>query len=75
MSLLFSKIHGLGNDFIVINELQNEVVQDKEDFAKRFCKRRFSAGADGVLFLCKPSSKEADFKMRIFNSPSVQITG
>lgn len=66
MEISFSKIHGLGNDFIVINEMQKEIVKDKSSFAKQSCNRHFSVGADGVLFLCK--SGKADFRMRIFNS-------
>ena len=64
--MIFSKIHGLGNDFIVINELKKETVKDKSDFAKKYCGRHLGIGADGVLFLC--ASKKADFRMRIFNS-------
>ena len=66
MEVEFSKIHGLGNDFIVVDELQKEKVNDKEGFSKKYCKRHTSIGADGVLFMCKSDS--ADFKMRIFNA-------
>lgn len=66
MKVFFSKIHGLGNDFIVINELEKAVVKNKPDFAKKYCKPKFFVGADGVLFL--QSSKKADFKMQIINS-------
>ncbi len=68
MEIEFSKIHGLGNDFIVINEMEKTIVpqEKKADFAKKFCGRKFSAGADGVLFIQK--SKKADFKMQIINS-------
>jgi len=62
----FSKLHGLGNDFIVITELEKEKIKNKKEFSEKQCKRNFSVGADGVLFLC-PSQK-SDFKMRIFNS-------
>lgn len=70
MIVQFSKMHGLGNDFIVVNEMQEEVIaeRDKEFFAVNNCKRRISIGADGVLFLCKPRSPNADFRMRIFNA-------
>jgi diaminopimelate epimerase len=63
----FLKIHGLGNDFIVINELDGLVVPErkKKAFAKQYCNRKFSVGADGILFV--QSSKKADFKMRVFN--------
>lgn len=66
MAIEFSKIHGTGNDFIVIDELGKEIVGNKAGFAKRFCDRHKGVGADGVLFL--QTSKKADFKMRIFNS-------
>ena len=64
----FSKIHGLGNDFIVVNELCGEEVPENEkaSFAKKHCSRRFSIGADGVLFL--QTSEKAGFKMRTFNA-------
>ena len=40
MEISFSKMHGLGNDFIVVNELRLEAVaeKDKAPFAKKFCK-------------------------------------
>ncbi len=67
MKVGFSKIHGIGNDFIVVSELSGEAVPEarKAAFAKRFCRRKFSIGADGVLFLQK--SAKYDFMMRIFN--------
>ncbi len=67
MEIAFAKIHGLGNDFIVVNELGGERIRDKAAFARQHCQRHESVGADGVLFLCN-SSKVADFKMRIFNA-------
>jgi diaminopimelate epimerase len=66
MGTVFSKIHGLGNDFVVINELQREAIKKKSEFAKKYCCVHTGIGADGVLFLCK--SKVADFKMSIFNA-------
>src|SRR3989338_9463056 len=67
MKISFLKIHGLGNDFVVINELNKIQVpeKDKKAFAEKYCNRRFSIGADGVLFL--QSSQKADFRMRVFN--------
>lgn len=64
----FLKMHGLGNDFIVIDERKEIKVPEelKHNFAKKKCNRKFSVGADGVLFL--QSSKNHDLKMRIFNS-------
>jgi diaminopimelate epimerase len=60
----FTKLHGNGNDFILIDEYDGEVVHDKPGFAARYCDRRFGIGADGVLFLMK--SDHADIRMRLF---------
>ena len=62
----FTKIHGNGNDFIIIDEFNKVVVPDnvKPGFAQKYCDRRFGIGGDGVLFLSKSSS--ADLKMRLF---------
>ncbi len=69
MIVSFSKLHGIGNDFIAVNELQRELIEEKDKsfFATKNCKRRVAVGSDGVLFLCKPKGREADFRMRMFN--------
>jgi diaminopimelate epimerase len=63
----FWKMHGLGNDFIVIDN-RNGQSPEKElgKTAVKLCKRYFSIGADGLLVLS--SSAVADAKMRIFNA-------
>ncbi len=63
----FWKMHGLGNDYIVIDD-RNERIPQKElsKLAKRLCSRRFSVGADGLLIV--RNSETADFRMRILNS-------
>jgi diaminopimelate epimerase len=62
----FTKLHGNGNDFIIIDEYYQKVVPDniKPAFAEQYCNRRFGIGADGVLFLSR--SDLADIKMRLF---------
>ncbi|MBN2331096.1 MAG: diaminopimelate epimerase [Candidatus Aenigmarchaeota archaeon] len=67
MEVDFTKMHGLGNDFIVISELDSAAVDeaDKPAFARDFCRRNISVGADGVLFL-QPSDG-CDLRMRMFN--------
>ncbi|HJH32769.1 MAG TPA: diaminopimelate epimerase [Methanosarcinaceae archaeon] len=62
----FTKLHGNGNDFIVINEFGKNIIPDdkKADFAVKYCNRRFGIGADGVLFIS--GSNKADMKMRLF---------
>jgi diaminopimelate epimerase len=62
----FFKIHGNGNDFIIIDEYYEKIVPDdaKPAFAETYCDRRFGIGGDGVLFLSRSNS--ADMKMRLF---------
>jgi len=60
----FAKLHGNGNDFILIDEYDGEIIPDKPGFAATYCDRRFGIGADGVLFLSK--SEHADLRMRLF---------
>jgi diaminopimelate epimerase len=61
----FSKMHGLGNDYVVINALHDAPADDVHALAKRLCDRHFGVGADGLI-LVLPSQK-ADFRMRIIN--------
>ena len=64
----FTKWHGTGNDFVVIDCTEkNPVAQEnRADFAKKFCDRHFGIGADGILFI--DNSTAADFRMRIVNA-------
>ena len=64
----FTKMHALGNDYVVINETENTVVPEdkKNPFSAEISTRRFNVGADGVIFACK--SDKADVRFRIFNS-------
>ncbi len=63
----FIKYHGCGNDFIIVDELEREIIPEKYKgiVSKKICKRRFSIGADDLLDLV-PSSR-ADAWMRIFD--------
>ncbi len=61
----FWKMHGLGNDYVVIDDLDQKII-DAAGLAKKLCERRFSVGADGLLLVY--NSTVADVKMRIFNS-------
>ncbi len=62
----FWKMHGLGNDYVVIDN-RNGVLNEGElpKLASKICNRRFGIGADGLLLIYP--SKKADVKMRIFN--------
>ena len=67
MATTFSKYHGLGNDFILVdNRQQSEPVLTPEQ-AVTLCDRNFGIGADGVIFAL-PGEHGADYTMRIFNS-------
>ncbi len=58
-----------GNDFILIDEREDRIVEEKKGQIARFlCRRRFSVGADGVLFLCAPTTSSYDVRMRVFNA-------
>ncbi len=61
----FWKMHGLGNDYIVIDNRDHKII-DATKLAKKICERRFSIGADGLLLVS--SSRVAAVKMRILNA-------
>ncbi|KRE51822.1 diaminopimelate epimerase [Paenibacillus sp. Soil724D2] len=61
----FTKMHGLGNDFIIIAG-EKELPADADQRAIQLCNRFFSIGADGIVYILP--SDNADFKMRIMNS-------
>lgn len=65
MKFSFSKWHGLGNDFVIVNGF-TEKIDNYQQMAIEVCDRHFGVGADGLVVLL-PSSI-ADFQMRIFNS-------
>lgn len=62
----FTKMHGLGNDYICINCLENILAENKlPQIARYMCNRNFGIGADGLILV--QESTIADIKMRIFN--------
>ncbi len=61
----FTKMHGTGNDYVYINNINKEV-EDVENLARYISNRHFGVGSDGLILICK--SDIADFKMRMFNS-------
>lgn len=67
MLLKFTKMHGLGNDFVVINALEQTVELDREQ-VRRIARRRFGIGCDQVLVIRPGRGGEADFLYSIYNS-------
>src|SRR5215213_1868029 len=63
----FSKFHGLGNDYLVIEAEQLSDVSDLGGFARRICNRHYGAGGDGIAIIGKVNGDDADFSCRIFN--------
>lgn len=67
----FSKLSGAGNDFVIIDNRQNIIPEDRADFISKVCARRISVGADGLLLV--ENSDIADFKMRYYNSDGGEV--
>jgi len=63
----FTKFHGLGNDYLVIEGEQLAGVGDLGEFARRICNRHYGAGGDGIAIISKAKTDDADFNCRIFN--------
>lgn len=64
--LPFAKMSGTGNDFILIDHRSPRVSPElMPEFARLVCRRRFSVGADGLIFI--ENSDRADFQWRFFN--------
>ena len=69
--LEFGKYNGLGNDYIIIDDIKWRIPEIKKSaFALKLCEIHFSIGADGLIFVCE--SKDADIKMRIFNNDGLE---
>ncbi|WP_353931387.1 diaminopimelate epimerase [Okeanomitos corallinicola TIOX110] len=67
MAIEFTKYHGLGNDFILIDNRSSLTPVITPEKAIKLCDRHFGIGADGVIFAL-PGQKGTDYSMRIFNS-------
>ena len=61
----FTKMHGIGNDFVVLDKRFDDT-NNYEELAKSICHRRFSIGADGMLLV--KESEIADIKMSYYNA-------
>ena len=67
MALPFTKFHGFGNDYIVIESEELAGFADLGEFARRICNRHYGAGADGIAVISREHADGADFRVRIFN--------
>ena len=65
-------MHGLGNDFVVIDAINQQISLTSEQI-KFIANRHFGVGCDQLLLVEKPVSKNADFKYRIFNADGSEV--
>ena len=69
----FTKMQGLGNDFIVIDNIDGDVSLSVEEIRK-LSDRRFGIGFDQLLMVENPINKEADFRYVIFNADGSEVS-
>ncbi len=71
MKLSFTKMHGLGNDFVVLDGIHQQLDLTQAQW-KALADRHFGIGADQILVVEKPQG-DADFRYRIFNSDGGEV--
>ena len=72
MRLRFTKMHGLGNDFVMLDGVSQNLVLN-EDIVRKLADRHFGIGCDQVLLVEPPPSPDVDFGYRIFNADGSEV--
>lgn len=72
MRVKFSKMHGLGNDFVVFDAINQHLSLSAEQ-VRKIADRRFGVGCDQLLVVESPTLPEADFAYRIFNADGSEV--
>ena len=72
MKLKFTKMHGAGNDFVVIDAISQPINFTPEQW-KHLADRRFGVGADQMLVVERPQSDGVDFRYRIYNADGGEV--
>ncbi len=72
MRLAFTKMHGLGNDFVVIDAISQSVALTTEQ-VRFLADRRFGVGCDQLLVVEPAQTAEADFRYRIYNADGGEV--
>jgi diaminopimelate epimerase len=72
MNLSFTKMHGLGNDFVVVDAVRQSVTLNTEQL-RWIADRRIGIGADQILLVQASSHPKADFDYRIFNADGQEV--
>ena len=63
----FTKMHGVGNDYIYVDTTQYPI-DNPAELSRDWSRRHFGIGADGLVLIGRPDNGKADFSMRIFNA-------
>lgn len=72
MKLRFSKMHGLGNDFVVLDGVRQQISLTPEQL-RYLADRHFGVGCDQILLVEKPGRSDVDFRYRIFNADGSEV--
>lgn len=72
MKIRFTKMHGAGNDFIVLNGIDQSLELSAKQY-RFLADRHFGIGADQILLVQKTEKPEADFRYRIFNADGGEV--
>lgn len=72
MKLRFTKMHGLGNDFVVFDGVRQTIALTSEQ-CRRIADRHFGVGCDQILLVEAPTRADADFRYRIFNADGGEV--
>ncbi|WP_296698093.1 diaminopimelate epimerase [Thiocapsa sp. UBA6158] len=72
MRLAFSKMQGLGNDFVVLDATEHPIAIDPA-LARRLADRRFGIGCDQILLVEPPRLPDTEFYYRIFNADGSEV--
>lgn len=72
MKIQFTKMHGAGNDFIVIDAINQQINLTSAQW-RSLADRRFGIGADQILIVERPQSPQADFRYRIYNADGGEV--
>jgi diaminopimelate epimerase len=72
MKLKFTKMHGAGNDFVVIDAINQQIDFGPEQW-RRLADRRFGIGADQILIVERATEDGCDFRYRIFNNDGGEV--
>lgn len=72
MPIVFTKMHGLGNDFVVLDAVRQQIKLNPR-IVRRLADRHFGIGCDQILLVEAPTRPDTDFRYRIFNADGGEV--